>query len=594
VEDGFYLLFSPPDTHVFTSTFNGYGEVISQVNVIPSDIVQLDFNLPAGWVEVQPETLAITLTQGQEGVLPLTLANQGGSLATFELSEIDLGASEKGNSSPPNQTESLGWSEGIPIPEPLSAYAPAQCADDPNSFYLTGGQEDWLVPVNSFLRYDADINQWTYLAPLPQPTVLASATCYEDHIYVAGGYRAGEQSTLYIYDISANSWTQGANMPRATWVSALGAWNGHLYLAGGLGLNNVNVEVYDIQADSWVSGGGTPMPQTTFGSGWIQLDNYLYVVGGYISQPGSEANLTQRYDMASNTWELGPAFLSKRAVFALGATEKYLYAIGGDLPGGGYFEQTARVEILDHTIWPNGAWRDLGDPTPQEIGFQSGFCTPVSNSGYLWSVGGSYDSVYANDFNWYRPAEFCYKAPSDVSWLSEEPISGTLQAGETSVIQISFDTQLPELQPGEYRARLRVSTDTPYGAGFVPVLLTVIPHEYNMEFGPTSSELSGSPGKTITYTLHLTNTGTITDTYNLTFSGNEWDVSLPVTQTTLAAGEESDLLVHVLIPVEAANGEMDIVVITATSQGNPDLSASSTLTTTAFWFRTLLPLILKN
>jgi hypothetical protein len=52
VEDGFYWLFSPEDTHVFTSTRNGYGLVVTQVNIIPGDTVRLDFSLPAGRVRI--------------------------------------------------------------------------------------------------------------------------------------------------------------------------------------------------------------------------------------------------------------------------------------------------------------------------------------------------------------------------------------------------------------------------------------------------------------------------------------------------------------------------------------------------------------
>ncbi len=598
IGDGLYFLFSPPDTHIFTSTLPGYEQVASQVNVIPNDTVRLDFSLPAGEVQASPETLAITLEQGLQGSMPLTLTNPGGWAATYNISEIDYGPFRKENKPLTNLPTSPGWYDGTPIPQPVSASASAQCADNLNSFYLIGGQKDWLVPVDYLWRYDVDTSLWVSLTPLPQQLDFAAATCYKDKIYVAGGfdYKVNNYHTLYIYDIATDTWTLGQYMPRFTSVEALGAWNDHLYLVSGYDASNYRVDVYDILTNKWYAGGGAPMPAPTYGSGWTQVDNYLYLVGGYnlAGPPGYESNLTQRYDMAANNWDQGPSFNSEQSVFGLAATEKYLYAIGGDKPGGSYFEQTSLVQVLDYTAWPYSAWHDLGDPTPNDIGFQSSFCTPALDGGYIWSVGGAYGSVYANDFNWYRPAEFCYKTPTDVNWFSEEPVSGTLQTGETSVIQIAFDTQLPELTPGEYRARLRVDTDTPYGASFVPVLLTVIPHEYKMEFGPTSSELSGSPGKTITYTLHLTNTGSITDTYNLTFSGNEWDIDLPVTKATLAPGEQTDLLVHVLIPVEAANGEMDIVVITATSQGNPDLSASSTLTTTALWYRTLLPLVMKN
>jgi hypothetical protein len=121
VEDGFYTLWSPADTHTFSSTISGYGMASAQVEVVLSDTVWLDLDLPAGWVDILPETLEITLPQGQLGTLPLTLTNQGGLAAAFDLLEIDHGFSGMKNDSPAFVPDSPGWSSGTPLPEPRSA-----------------------------------------------------------------------------------------------------------------------------------------------------------------------------------------------------------------------------------------------------------------------------------------------------------------------------------------------------------------------------------------------------------------------------------------------------------------------------------------
>jgi uncharacterized membrane protein len=105
------------------------------------------------------------------------------------------------------------------------------------------------------------------------------------------------------------------------------------------------------------------------------------------------------------------------------------------------------------------------------------------------------------------------------------------------------------------------------------------------------NELSGYPGEMVAYTLMLGNTGNITDTYELTPSGNAWEVGIPVTTTTVAAGEMVEVIVYITVPMDAMAGDMDMVTITATSQGDPGKQAMSELTTTALWHSTYLPVI---
>jgi len=108
---------------------------------------------------------------------------------------------------------------------------------------------------------------------------------------------------------------------------------------------------------------------------------------------------------------------------------------------------------------------------------------------------------------------------------------------------------------------------------------------------PETIAQSGPPGATLTTTLHLTNTGDLTDTFSLDLSGNVWAVHLSITQTILAAGEGTTVAVGATIPADTADGMADSVTITTVSQGDPLVSASSTLTTTAVWWKNYLPVI---
>jgi uncharacterized membrane protein len=104
--------------------------------------------------------------------------------------------------------------------------------------------------------------------------------------------------------------------------------------------------------------------------------------------------------------------------------------------------------------------------------------------------------------------------------------------------------------------------------------------EYGLLLEPQQDALYGDPAEVVEYILTLTNIGNITDAFGITFEGNDWDVHLAEDEFTLEAGESATVNVQVTIPPETMAGEFDSVTITATSAGDEDLSASSTLTTT--------------
>jgi uncharacterized membrane protein len=109
----------------------------------------------------------------------------------------------------------------------------------------------------------------------------------------------------------------------------------------------------------------------------------------------------------------------------------------------------------------------------------------------------------------------------------------------------------------------------------------LIEAEYGLLLEPQQDALYGDPAEVVEYILTLTNSGNITDSFGITFEGNDWDVHLAEDEFTLKAGESATVNVQVNIPPDAVAGEFDSVTITATSAGDEGLSASSTLTTTS-------------
>jgi Kelch motif. len=176
---------------------------------------------------------------------------------------------------------SATWFPAAPLPRRTARYAHAQCPGEPNRFYIIAGVSDSTL-TNRVWRYDADVDTWTELAPIPQASEGPSAVCYRGYIYVAGG---GWSTQFYIYDIARDTWSEGPTLPRQVWGAAFGAWDGRLFLAGGdndfsVGGASTETDIYDIAAGVWYTNGAT-MPAAATAPGWVQVNEYLYIVGGW-------------------------------------------------------------------------------------------------------------------------------------------------------------------------------------------------------------------------------------------------------------------------------------------------------------------------
>ncbi|MBN2005647.1 MAG: hypothetical protein JXA21_19975 [Anaerolineae bacterium] len=309
---------------------------------------------------------------------------------------------------------SASWYDAAPLPQGVARYAHAQCPGDLNRFYVIAGASG--SATDKVWRYDASADTWTALSPFPVAARDLSAICYQGRLYVTGG--ATKQ--FYIYDILRDSWSKGPALPRNVWGAAMGAWDGQIFVAGGdndfiSGGQSAEVDIYDIATGYWRTD-GTPMPEATVASGWVQVGEYLYVAGGRGSLPESNSDTTQRYHMATNAWEVGPAFDSRRADFALAATGQHLYAIGGDANGGGVQVAVTLTEQLDYTQWSSGSvWTDTVDPLPAALAaFGGGFCTMARSGGEIWAVGGQDADAAPVTANQYRPSEPCVVLPDSV------------------------------------------------------------------------------------------------------------------------------------------------------------------------------------
>jgi len=373
-----------------------------------------------------------------------------------------------------------GWFGANDLPSGAVRYAHAQCDGDTDHFYVFSGVDSTFSVSTKAWVYSASANTWTQLADVPKGSEGPTATCDAGKIHVMGGDGTNQH---FVYDIGTNTWTTAAPLPRSVWGAAAGAWNGKIYLIGGdsdffFGGTSDQVNIYDETTDTW-TGTGASMAAAAVAAGFVQAAQYVYVVGGWNdSSPASNSNVTQRYDLTSDTWTTGPTFTSARADFALAATNTALYAVGGDADGGGPFDATTTAERLTTGGWPSGAWAAI-DSLPIALSANNGgYCTSTGVfDGEVWSVGGANlnSSLGITGRTFFRDigSETCPTIRSDVPWLSESPMSGTI--GPDSSMLVDVTVNAGALAVGEYDATLLISTSDPVRPEIhVPVHVSVV------------------------------------------------------------------------------------------------------------------------
>ncbi len=117
--------------------------------------------------------------------------------------------------------------------------------------------------------------------------------------------------------------------------------------------------------------------------------------------------------------------------------------------------------------------------------------------------------------------------------------------------------------------------------------------ELAVELAADQTSRSALAGQAVTYTLVVTNTGSTTDTYTLTATGNLWSTQVTPAQTMpLMPGAAAQILVRVEIPA-GPPGQADTVTIRATSGLDSQVYAEQSLITLRLW-GVYLPVLVKT
>ncbi len=328
------------------------------------------------------------------GAPPASLA-QSDQLPPWSIQRVATSVLRKMQTSTPMLAGGSGWTAAAPYPTSIYDCGFAQNGEH---FYIISGitGNTYTSPVTAVRRYNVSSNTWTSLADIPRGSVLPPAIYYKGKIYVGDGFDySSESNTLRIYDITTNTWSAGPPTPVSqNSGSAAAAFNGNIYFVGQSNFSSMGgtTSIYSIVNNSWSDGPPPPASEIGANPGYAQIGQYLYLVGGvgHCSLPGCfNSDSSVRFDMASNTWSIGPRATFRRSDFALVAVGNTLVAIGGDPDGGTELGFSSEVYQLDTTTWPNGTWKRLLHDLPAPRGTtRAGFFTTSRAGGEVWCTGG--------------------------------------------------------------------------------------------------------------------------------------------------------------------------------------------------------------
>ncbi|CRG98645.1 kelch protein, putative [Plasmodium relictum] len=181
------------------------------------------------------------------------------------------------------------------------------CTDD-NDLFILGGEGDQSI-LRSVEYFDSKINAWRSLPPLNCVRHSASATIFQNFIFIIGGKDGiGDYGKVHksVEMLNLNEknmkWVMCKPLKQARLGLATIVFKNKIYAIGGsTGVKNLNsVEIYDLNTNNWIEG-----PNLNFARSNLVAfiwKNHLVVYGGINKQKGDLINSAEILNEKTSCW----------------------------------------------------------------------------------------------------------------------------------------------------------------------------------------------------------------------------------------------------------------------------------------------------
>ncbi len=325
---------------------------------------------------------------------------------------------------------------------------------------------DGSANVSNGYVFDPGTASWTAIADAPVALESPAGVFLNGEFYLVGGWdeNGDASSGAYAYDPATDSWRQAANLPQAVSAASAAVLNGQLYVIGGCTTADCAptsnaVFRYDPGSDDWSQLADLPSPEAFLGCAGIAGE--VVCTGGVNADTAVTSKATYVYDPGSNTWKHGADLPYDDWGMAYAAANDQLEVAAG------VTDDSATVTNQAAAYDPStNAWTAL--PNANDAEYRGG------GSCGFYKVGGSTGGFSPMPFSEVLPGYDQCSGSADVPWLSEAPAQFTVAPGRHVSVTVTTDSSVVP-QPGTYRAKIAVGTDSPYQITPVTVSMTVNP-----------------------------------------------------------------------------------------------------------------------
>lgn len=383
----------PPYNPCSSDTYTPAGQPLCDESALPPAAVP-----PCTWppgLYIEPGQMLLEGCNGVPQPASFSVTNRTGAAGTFDVTYSVL----TGNGALTGPaTITIGDGETASLDVELT---PDLCtgAGDLVEGLLQVSSNDYAAEAG--LQETVAMGSWANRAPAPVSDfawAAVSATDPDDgleYLYVFGSVR----QRIYRYDPRLDTWETLALLPGRLYEASDGvAFAGHLYArTDGQGTVTQSLFDYDIAADSWSA---EVVPAQHFDRSYyeaVELDGWLYFIGGTLLPDDVTTNQVDRYDPATGTWEAVAPMLHNRASASSWAYDGRIYVAGGYDDNGDL--QTTEVYDPSTNTWAV----DPAFPALPATWF--GAADAVLHGDRLWMMGGYYSFSESNRTAYWSASE---------------------------------------------------------------------------------------------------------------------------------------------------------------------------------------------